>query len=35
MVSVEIEDVDFNDDFQVDEHEEEGISKDRVLHFSN
>jgi len=37
-VTVDIEDVDendFNGDFLVDEHEEEGIAKDRVLHFSN
>jgi len=36
--AIDIEDVDENDfasDFQVDEHEEEGIAKDRVLQFSN
>ena len=38
VITVDVEDIDdneFNGDFQVDEHEEEGISKDRVLHFSN
>lgn len=31
----DIEDNEFAGDFQVDDHEEEGISKERVMHFSN
>ena len=38
VATIDIEDIEDNEfagDFQVDEHEEEGISKERVMHFSN